>query len=118
MADATGLETQIPAYGLPRQTGGSGTGLQGAHIFGNQFVNQEGIWLQDLFPGVGSNTGSWPWNFAQLGGTKGTAAALGTSVHSGQDVLAYDALLYNKNGSSWVSGWWLGDHGVPLRKGT
>ena len=95
MADATGLESQIPGIAIPRGTVTDSTnGLQSAHIFGNGFVNEEGMFLQALFPNSPPD-GSWPWNFAELGETKGTAAAYGTSVHKGQESGAYDRLLYD-----------------------
>jgi hypothetical protein len=102
MADPiqTGKIGQSPAFALPREgKTASRTGFQAAHMFGTDFVNGEGSWLKLLFPGLGAADGSWPWNFAQLGETKGTAAANGTAVHAGQDVLSFDALLYNNTGS-------------------
>lgn len=98
MADPTPTGTigQSPAFALPREgITASETGFQAAHMFGNDFVNNEGSWLKRLFPETGAADRSWPWNFVQLGETKGTAAANGTSVHAGRDVAAFDALLYN-----------------------
>jgi hypothetical protein len=102
MADPipTGTIGQSPVFALPREGAtASATGFQGAHMFGKDFVGQEGAWLKRLFPGAGAADATWPWNFAQLGETKGTAAANGTSVHAGQDVLAFDALLYDTSGA-------------------
>ncbi|WP_298885582.1 hypothetical protein [uncultured Bradyrhizobium sp.] len=72
----TGTIGQSPAFALPREgTTASKAGFQAAHMFGRDFVNGEGSWLKLLFPGLGAADGSWPWNFALLGETKGTAAA-------------------------------------------
>jgi hypothetical protein len=82
MADPipTGTIGQSPVFALPREGAtASATGFQGAHMFGKDFVGQEGAWLKRLFPGAGAADATWPWNFAQLGETKGTAAANGTS---------------------------------------
>src|SRR5690349_10593440 len=96
MAEPTGLQTQIPDFGLPREgKTAPGTGLADAHAFGKDFVNTIAVWLKQLFPGAGSSDASWPWNFSQTGESKGTAAAMATAVHAGQQLGAYDALVYD-----------------------
>src|SRR5262245_48254733 len=100
MADPTptGLQTQIPDFGLPREgKTAPGTGLADAHAFGNSFVQNTAVWLKQLFPGARANDASWPWNFSQTGESRGTAAAMGTAPHAGLQLPEYDALVYDKS---------------------